>query len=636
MLYRKIVRVEVLITILLLFFGFYLHVFLPLGYSLEYIYGDLGDARFNNYLLEHNYLFIIGKVDSYWSTGFMYPNKDMLAVSDNLMGSSPFYIIFRIFNFSVETSYQLWFIVVSSLNFFCSFFVFKRLSNNVAIAAIGAFIFAFNISLFGQYNHLQVLPRFITPIAIYYLVEFIQSKKVMHYAIFVFATIYQFYCGIYLGFILLLPVLFILLYSLFVDYKSYIQLIFSKVKMLKIIVITLIAIILLMLLMYPYYIWSKQLGDRSFNEVENTLPTIFSYLSSVNGTLLWKPLENLFILPIKWDHLLFPGIISLVSVFVFIGILFKLKSKEYGYYFIGFLLFFIFTIRVFDFTMYRYVFYIPGFNSMRSLGRVINIELFFFSLFTVLSLKYIVERTKYKHFTLVIGLIFVVLDQTIVSKPSAVYSKLEAQDRISDLRKKVRFLDSIQTFAYCPEKIELPLSYYNIDAMLLSQEINIPTINGYSATCPNSICNFITTLETNNLFQWVELNKLDENKLLVISDQKSEIASITYKDQKSDILSLREVRSLGSFISQIKADSSWLNLIKDKANKKGVDVEKVIAEDSKYMHNMEIEIVRIENSIIQDTEWLKLIKEKALKKGVSIEKVLREDAVYMYNKNLKK
>lgn len=514
---KTLLSFDILIFILLLTIGLYFHVFLPLGFSLDYILGDLGDARFNNYLLEHNYLFFLGKIDSYWTANFMYPNENVIAISDNLLGSSPLYIIFRLLNFDLETSYQLWYIVITLLNFFCSFFVFKKLSSNIAISAIGAFIFAFNISLFGQYNHLQVLPRFISPIAIFYLIEFIKSKNLTHYSIFIFSLVYQFYCGIYLGFILLLTLLFITIYSLIIDYKSYIEIVKDKIKISKLIGITILASGSLLVLIYPYYLWSKQLGGRNFNEVTDSLPRIYSYLSSVNGTLLWRAFENMFELPIKWDHLLFPGIIPIISFFVFIKILIKYKSREYSYYFIGFILLCLFTLRIADFTLYKYIFYIPGFNSMRSLGRVINIELFFFALFVVWSLKNVIEKIKFKSLFVFLVFIFILLDQTVISKPSPVFNKKESQKRIVDLIEKTRNIsDDVECIALIPKKIDNPLFIYNIDAMLLSQRINIPTINGYSATCPNSICNFITKLDSTSLFQWTNKNNISKDKLFII------------------------------------------------------------------------------------------------------------------------
>jgi len=72
----------------------------PMGKNLLFIPGDLGDARFNNYILEHFYQWITQKVPSYWSPQFFYPYPLTLAFSDNLLGSAPFYAMIRILGFS--------------------------------------------------------------------------------------------------------------------------------------------------------------------------------------------------------------------------------------------------------------------------------------------------------------------------------------------------------------------------------------------------------------------------------------------------------------------------------------------------------------------------------------------------------
>ena len=54
--------------------------------------GDIGDGRFNNYVLEHFFSWITGKTPAFWNAGFYYPFPYVLAFSDNLMGSGPFYM----------------------------------------------------------------------------------------------------------------------------------------------------------------------------------------------------------------------------------------------------------------------------------------------------------------------------------------------------------------------------------------------------------------------------------------------------------------------------------------------------------------------------------------------------------------
>lgn len=507
----------IITIIILLISGYYFHIINTIGLHFETLPGDYGDGRFNNYILEHSYLFFTGKVDSFWSANFMFPFKNVIAISDNLIGTAPVYSLFRILSFDRETSYQLWFITLTLLNFITATWVMYKITGELSIAAIGGFIFAFNISLFGQYYHLQMLPRFIVPIAIYYVVIFIKTKKILYYSIFLFSLVYQFYCGIYLGFFLFLSILLIFLISFIIDYKSYFLFLKNFKSIIKIILVTIVGFALLYVLFKPYYEWSKQLGERQFNEIANTIPTIFSYFSSTTGTLLWQRLENTFKeSPIWWDHLLFPGGIAIISLFISIIFIKKLFKNENKYYLLGFLLLFIFTLTVSDNTLYKLIFKIPGFNSLRSIGRVINVELFFFAIFTVFFLNYFYKKTRFKIIFLIIVIFVVVMDQTIISKPAPTYNKLESQNRIFRLTKQIKNIKNKTCFAYCPtNKIEL-LFVYNIDAMLLSQSINLPTVNGYSATCPGPICDFISVLDSTSLYGWTNQNNINKDDVLIL------------------------------------------------------------------------------------------------------------------------
>ena len=66
-----------------------------MGYDFSRVPGDLGDARFNNYVLEHFYQWISGTVQGYWNAAFFYPYSGTMAFSDTLLGSAPLYALFR-------------------------------------------------------------------------------------------------------------------------------------------------------------------------------------------------------------------------------------------------------------------------------------------------------------------------------------------------------------------------------------------------------------------------------------------------------------------------------------------------------------------------------------------------------------
>ena len=58
---------------LLLILGMWLVVLRPLGPHMALVPGDLGDARFNNYILEHFFRWVTGATRDYWNAPFFFP-----------------------------------------------------------------------------------------------------------------------------------------------------------------------------------------------------------------------------------------------------------------------------------------------------------------------------------------------------------------------------------------------------------------------------------------------------------------------------------------------------------------------------------------------------------------------------------
>ncbi len=88
--FNKLIPVGIFLLV-----GLWFVVIKPLGPGLSLVPGDLGDARFNNYILEHFYQWVIGRVSDYWNAPFFYPFQNVFAFSDNLLGAVPLYTFFR-------------------------------------------------------------------------------------------------------------------------------------------------------------------------------------------------------------------------------------------------------------------------------------------------------------------------------------------------------------------------------------------------------------------------------------------------------------------------------------------------------------------------------------------------------------
>lgn len=167
--------------------------------------GELLDARLNNLLLEHLYQWLRGGVTALWSPTFFYPYEHVLAFSDNHFGTGAVYGMARFLGLSREGAFDIWFLLAYPLNFASAWYVLKRWNFGAVPAAFGAFVFTFSLPVLGQVNHAQLGYRFAIPLAFYWLDQTLERNGRSSFAatgLFLFWTGWQFACSIYLGFFL--------------------------------------------------------------------------------------------------------------------------------------------------------------------------------------------------------------------------------------------------------------------------------------------------------------------------------------------------------------------------------------------------------------------------------------------------
>ncbi len=80
--------------------------------------GDLGDNRFNSYILEHAFLALTGKESRFLSAPFFFPWPNVVGLSDTHWGSLLFYAVFRWLGCSSYGALSGWFCLGMVLNFF--------------------------------------------------------------------------------------------------------------------------------------------------------------------------------------------------------------------------------------------------------------------------------------------------------------------------------------------------------------------------------------------------------------------------------------------------------------------------------------------------------------------------------------
>ncbi len=498
--------------------------------------GDLGDTRFNNYILEHGHKYLTGKIDNYWDAPFLYPYKNVTALSDNLLGTLPIYSFFRGIGADRETAFQFWLLTLFTLNFIFCFIALNKWSANVILSSVGAYIFAFSIYNLGQLDHVQVFPKFIAPLVIYWFWKFISETKIKYFLFASLGLIYQFYCGMYLAFMLTYVLLFFgIAYFGIYGRQSWHNKFWNKRSIAYLSSIVILSVFLLLPLIRPYLEVAGSMGMRKFDAAINSIPTFRSYFFSSDASSVWRFLSNHAIGKISewWGHRLFFGATLwlglIVGVYLVISKRASFESRKYIYFLLSAVfLAVIFCLNFNGVTLYKFIFLLPGFSSMRAIDRIINLEVLLFIILFVFSfakLQEVFPRVKYFIFVLPV---LVVVDNLFDANKVKRFDKQMSQQRIADVKNRIKdqYDSKYTAIAYMPflTHVENESDGYlhtvaiQLDAMTAAQELNVPCVNSYTGFDPGNYLNFFFDPRDKTLDEWCEFNQYKSSQIQHIND----------------------------------------------------------------------------------------------------------------------
>ncbi len=183
---------------------------------------DHEDPRLINYLLEHGYQRLLGTPlhARLWSPPFFYPAPHALAFSDTLLSAGPIYWAGRLAGLHPDTTFQLWVMTCFVVNYILFYLLLRRqLDLGEWPSAMGGFLFAYAAPRVADIGHPQLLPHFFSIIAVLAILwlakasERSMGQRIVGWSIAELAIVAQFYSSFYLGWFLVLAMLFVLLLS---------------------------------------------------------------------------------------------------------------------------------------------------------------------------------------------------------------------------------------------------------------------------------------------------------------------------------------------------------------------------------------------------------------------------------------
>ena len=460
--------------------------------------GDIGDARLNNYFLENIFKFFTGHVDSLWQMSFFNPFPYVIGFSDNHFGSAPVYLIVRVFGIEPDTSFQIWFLCGYLFNFAGAYFALRYLKGSVIASTIGALIFTFALPVSAHANHAQLHYRFALPLAITFFAIFLDSKQWRNLLIAHAWLVWQFYCGVYIGFFTLL-----LMFTMSIAYILYILIgrnssIKEEIKSFivnwkkleinkKLIILSglLSLSILLLILFYPYIRVSNLYGiKRSWEEIAVMLPRPQSYLLS-DFSLLWSNrYGSLFDgLPLRHEHQMFIGLVPLLLALI--GLFLGIRSTNVNIFIpmLGMLVICVLlTLYLGGASLWYLLHKLPLASAIRAMSRIDQAFLFPIAYLAVVAVDELRKRNKWYLNTIVFFVFpLFILEAGLSSMGTS--TKDSWRQRYSEIEKSVPKNVSHDSVLFFAQQSGPPYAV-ELDAMWVSIMRGSKTMNGYSGFLP--------------------------------------------------------------------------------------------------------------------------------------------------------
>lgn len=505
-------KILLLIPLAFLLTGFWGYAFQAVDFF-SAIPGETIDARFNSVILEHVYNWVIGKNQKLWSPPFFFPFENILGFSDNHFGSVIFYIPLRLIGLSREIAFDGWFLIGFLLNFFSAFISLRILGFSVNASSVGAFIFTFSLPVLKLELHAQLTYRYGTPLAFAYFWKLVEERDVIYLVNAMCWITLQFFCGIYTGvfscyllFTTAIACFFFGKYQGFIsDFKK------SFLKHTKFLLVwkSSFAFFLFFSLCWMLYRYFsvKQEYNLSFPDwqLPMYLPQLADYFTPGTRLFFGFSVGLLFLLG---------AITSVVK---------KTFSNLGGITLVGMLILFVLTVSINGKSLYLLFTSFPGINSIRVVGRIVIIMTLPVGILSAAPIDRLLGVLK-KNMTYLYYSIFIVI-YSLLGIEVAAYAPLTTPIKVWRERHKAV---SSMVPAPVPKDSILMVNkgdkkeiFFNteLDGMIVSQDLNIPTLNGYSAHFPpgHTIPDACTS-PINRLLGYANFRKLPKDDVLKFSD----------------------------------------------------------------------------------------------------------------------
>lgn len=460
-----------------------------------FIPGDLGDGRFNTTILEHLHLWLTGDDRSYSDPGFFAPFKDVIFLSETYTTTFPIYSALRVLGFEPYQAFSLWASIGCLLTSVSGYYVARRLGFGAPTSTFIACAFAYSLPAIAQLGHAQFSYRYAAPLAWFFAYRFALVRDARHlYASISFSCL-ALLTGFYIG-------AFTAALCLFAGAGTYFALRRASPQterprsnfLAREAWLSLAVCVALTAATAAFLIKQQSVGDhygvvRDWAGIEPLTPSLSAYLTTV-GLPYWDALTGLGSLAMNMEVSLFPGVT--VSALVAIGVaraLRELGQSDMAAAVAGLGLALaaaaLVTLKIGDFSLYRFASELPGVNAIRAPGRYVLVFYWGLALAAGYGLVWLVRPNAPRR-TLrlaVAGLLLTVgaYDVLALSRYKTSLAALDAREGAIAERVAAAVAERPDAVLYLGGVAGDPEWAAQLDAMRVIQRLGLKqTLNGYS------------------------------------------------------------------------------------------------------------------------------------------------------------
>jgi hypothetical protein len=295
----------------------------PLGFQMPSRAIELGDSLLNAYLQAwvthafrtHAILF---------DTNMLYPAKDTLALSENMLGNQPLFA--PVYLLTKNPILALNCVILSSF-VFCAltmYLLVRYVTVSPWAGAVAGMIFAFAPVRLSQLGHMQLLSMYWMPLIVLFLYRYLQTCKLIELLGLSTSVALQVLCSLYLGYMALLVAL-----------CFFLGIAITRPQLLKIKVIGGLALgaILVCAVLFPVMTQYTRLVATSLNPRYDSTATIAASASPIasyfegSGRVYCHLFKRFHSADLDWEKHLFTGLLPLALALLSIGGIFR-KDRE--------------------------------------------------------------------------------------------------------------------------------------------------------------------------------------------------------------------------------------------------------------------------------------------------------------------